>query len=244
MRGYSTDEARTDFEGNIQKKSGNHWGWIFLLVLVFAALIFLYYSERVQREQMEVKYDSLEVKYDSLYDSLDVKYDNLKDEYDNLKDEYDNLKDEYDNLEDEYDNLEDEYDNYQSKVSVEYPLIITKIEIGNEYYDGEMNDDFGEKIHSWNTMFLQPRITYYGLKSSTSIRLNVKLFDSDGVMSTGKTSPEGYTYANDRSIDFGHNTCVLSGWGSENKGRWKAGSYRIEIWYSDVCLKSFKFTIY
>lgn len=198
MRGYSTDEARTDFEGNIQKKSGNHWGWIFLLVLVFAALIFLYYSERVQREQMEVKYD----------------------------------------------NLEDKYDNYQSKVSVEYPLIITKIEIGNEYYDGEMNDDFGEKIHSWNTMFLQPRITYYGLKSSTSIRLNVKLFDSDGVMSTGKTSPEGYTYANDRSIDFGHNTCVLSGWGSKNKGRWKAGSYRIEIWYSDVCLKSFKFTIY
>ena len=60
MRGYSTDEeqlySRTDCEGNIQKKSGNHWGWIFLLVLVFAALIFLYYSERVQREQMEVKY--------------------------------------------------------------------------------------------------------------------------------------------------------------------------------------------
>lgn len=140
MRGYSTDEeqlySRTDCEGNIQKKSGNHWGWIFLLAFVFAALIFLYYSERVQREQMEVKYD-----------------------------------------------------NYQSKVSEAYPLIITKIEIGNMYYDGEMCDDFGEMIHSWETMYLKPRITYYGLKSSTSIRLNVKLVDSDGVMYTGKTSP-------------------------------------------------------
>lgn len=196
MRGYSTDEeqlySRTDCEGNIQKKSGNHWGWIFLLALVFAALIFLYYSERVQRERMEVKYD-----------------------------------------------------NYQSKVSEAYPLIITKIEIGNVYYDGEMNDDFGEKIHSWNTMYLKPRITYYGLKSSTSIRLNVKLVDSDGVMYTGKTSPEGYSYADDISIDFGHNTCVLSAWGNKNKGHYyKAGSYRIEIWYEDVCLKSFKFTIY
>lgn len=202
MRGYSTDEeqlySRTDCEGYIQKMSGNHWGWIFLLVLVFAALIFLYYSERVQRERMEVKYDNLEVKYDD----------------------------------------------YQSKVSEAYPLIITKIEIGNEYYDGEMNDDFGEKIHSWETMYLTPRITYYGLKSSTSIRLNVKLFDSDGVMHTGKTSPEGYSYADDISIDFGRNSCVLSGWGNKNKGNYKAGSYRIEIWYKAVCLKSFKFTIY
>lgn len=196
MRGYSTDEeqlySRTDCEGNIQKKSGNHWGWIFLLALVFAALIFLYYSERVQREQMEVKYD-----------------------------------------------------NYQSKVSEAYPLIITKIEIGNMYYDGEMCDDFGEMIHSWETMYLKPRITYYGLKSSTSIRLNVKLVDSDGVIYTGKTSPEGYSYADDISIDFGHNTCVLRGWGNKNKGHYyTAGPHRIEIWYSDVCLKSFKFTIY
>lgn len=195
MRGYSTDEeqlySRTDCEGNIQKKSGNHWGWIFLLSLVFAALIFLYYSERVQREQMEVKYD-----------------------------------------------------NYQSKVSEAYPLIITKIEIGNMYYDGEMCDDFGEMIHSWETMYLKPRITYYGLKSSTSIRLNVKLVDSDGVMYTGKTSPEGYSYADDISIYFGRNSCVLGGWGDKNKGHYKAGSYRIEIWYKAVCLKSFKFTIY
>lgn len=184
MRGYSTDEARTDCEGNIQKKSGNHWGWIFLLVLVFAALIFLYYSERVK------------------------------------------------------------YDNYQSKVSEAYPLIITKIEIGNMDYDGEMYDDFGEMILSWETMYLKPRITYYGLKSSSNIRLNVKLFDSDGVMYTGKSSPEGYSYADDISIDFGHNTCVLRGWGNKKGQYYKAGSSRIEIWYEDVCLKSFKFTIY
>lgn len=202
MRGYSTDEeqlySRTDCEGDIQKKSGNHWGWIFLLALVFAALIFLYYSERVQREQMEVKYDNLEVKYD----------------------------------------------NYQSKVSEAYPLIITKIEIGNMDDDGEMYDDFGEMILSRETMYLKPRITYYGLKSSSNIRLKVKLFNSDGVMHTGKSSPEGYSYADDISIDFGHNTCVLSGWGKKDKGQYKAGSSRIEIWYEDVCLKSFKFTIY
>lgn len=189
MRGYSTDEeqlySRTDCEGYIQKKSGNHWGWIFLLVLVFAALIFLYYSERVQ------------------------------------------------------------YDKYQSVVSKAYPMIITKIEIGNIDDDGETYDDFGEKIYGSNTMYLTPKIVYYGLKSHTSIWLKVKLFDSDGVMRTGKTSPEGYTYEDEISIyDFGRDSCILTGWGSKNKGHWKAGSYRIEIWYSDVCLKSFKFTIY
>lgn len=187
MRGYSTDEeqlySRTDCEGDIQKKSGNHWVG-FLLMLVFAALIFLYYSERVK------------------------------------------------------------YDNYQSKVSEAYPLIITKIEIGNMDDDGEVYDDFGEKIYGSNTMYLTPKITYYELESHTSIWLKVKLFNSDGVMHTGKSSPEGYSYADDISIDFGHNTCVLSGWGKKDKGQYKAGSSRIEIWYEDVCLKSFKFTIY
>jgi len=36
----------------------------------------------------------------------------------------------------------------------------------------------------------------------------------------------------------------MSGWGNEQKGNWKAGNYRYEIWYNKVCLKSVEFKIY
>lgn len=198
---------------------GKHMVRTCLSMLVFAALVFLYINERSSRSKYECELGRTS-------DSVEV------------------LKKQSDSVVSLSQKVQSEYDVYKSKVSESYPMIITKIEIGNQCDDGKMYDDFGEKIYGSNTMYLKPRITYYGLKSSTSIRLNVKLFDSDGVMHTGKTSPEGYSYADDISIYFGRNSCVLSGWGNKNKGHYKAGSYRIEIWYKDVCLKSFRFTIY
>ena len=41
-----------------------------------------------------------------------------------------------------------------------------------------------------------------------------------------------------------YNTYSLNGWGNRNKGHWTSGTYRIEVWYENTCLKSKTFTIY
>ena len=123
-----------------------------------------------------------------------------------------------------------------------YPLIITGLDVGNVYENGTIETDFGKSIYSSNTMFLVPRIHYYGLKSS-SIKLYVKLFFAN-VLRTGDSSPSGYSYTGNVHISQGNDTEDLQGWGNKNKGYWKSGSYRFEIWYNGKILFSKSFTIY
>ena len=123
------------------------------------------------------------------------------------------------------------------------PLIITDIQMGNLYENSQIETDYGSEIYSKNTMYIAPSINYIGLKSGSET-LKVKFFNSQGTLSTGTTSPAGYSYSNDNYIYNGKNTMTLSGWGSKNKGHWSAGNYRIEIWYKDKCLSSKSFTIY
>ena len=72
--------------------------------------------------------------------------------------------------------------------------------------------------------------------------LKVKLYRPDGSLSTGSYST--YSYSDDAYLYEGENSYTLSGWGNENKGHWRSGTYRIEIWYNNSCLKSKTFTIY
>ena len=123
------------------------------------------------------------------------------------------------------------------------PLIITDIKIGNMDENSKMETAYGSKIYSRNTMYIAPSINYIGLKSGQET-LKVKFFNSQGTLSTGTTSPAGYSYSNDNYIYTGKNTMTLSGWGGKNKGHWNAGNYKIEIWYKDKCLSSKSFTIY
>ena len=125
-----------------------------------------------------------------------------------------------------------------------YPIIIDRIEIGNSDYDGNVQTEYGNKIYDYNTMFLKPKIYYTGLESG-DYTLKVKWFTPDGVLSTGNSSPSGFSQSGEYYFYSGDdNTKVLSGWGSNNKGHWKSGTYRIEIWYEDVCLKAKTFSIY
>ena len=111
------------------------------------------------------------------------------------------------------------------------PLIITDIEMGNEYEGDSLETEYGSTIYSSNTMYLKPRLKYVGVKDGADITLSVKLFGPNGKMSTGKTSPSGYSYSDDIKVSSGENSQVLSGWGNKTKGHWSAGIYRIEIWY-------------
>lgn len=139
--------------------------------------------------------------------------------------------------------IKKELSDLKNYIKNELPLIITDIEIANGDYDGNVETDYGKKIYASSTMFLKPRIKYIGFISDYKT-LKVKWYNPDGSLRTGKSSPEGFTLSETYYIRTESNTLTLPGWGNKNKGHWKKGTYRIEIWYEDICLKVKTFTVY
>ncbi len=123
------------------------------------------------------------------------------------------------------------------------PIVIEDIEVGNGDGNDNMETDYGKRIYSSRTMYLKPQIRYVGYKSQDII-LKVKLYNSYGNLSTGDSSPSGYSYSVEKYVAEGEHTITLSGWGNSSKGHWPSGKYRYEIWYGDVCLATKSFTIY
>ena len=94
-------------------------------------------------------------------------------------------------------------------------------------------------------MYLKPKITYTGINPGRSIDLKIKWYMPDGSLSTGDSSPSGYSQQRSLYVNAGSNNIeTLKGWGNSTKGNWEKGTYRIEIWYDNVCLKSQTFRIY
>ena len=131
-----------------------------------------------------------------------------------------------------------------SSLKSTFPIKIINIEIGNSYKDNRMETDYGGRIKSENTMYLEPRITYTGINTGRTITLKIKWYTPNGDLSTGKKSPPGFSQQESLYVYSGSNTEILRGWGSETKGHWRKGTYRIEIWYENVCLRAKTFTIY
>lgn len=145
------------------------------------------------------------------------------------------------------DELSDKLSEQESKfysIKNTFPINITNIEIGNTYYDGTPETDYGNTINSSNTMFLAPRITYTGINTGRSINLKIRWYRPNGTMSSGDYSPSGFSQQKSLYVYSGSNTETLQGWGYKTKGNWEKGTYRIEIWYENVCLKAKTFTIY
>lgn len=142
--------------------------------------------------------------------------------------------------------LEDEkrkLSNYQNKVRERFPLIINNIELSNYTKDrGRVISDYGKPIYSNKSRWIWFRINYDGMESGTK-RLYYRIYDPEGDMMTCSTSPSGFSYSTQEYIYLGTNTSALFGWGSDSRGSWREGKYRIEIWYGDICLKSKAFTI-
>lgn len=145
------------------------------------------------------------------------------------------------------DELSDKLSEQESKfysIKNTFPINITNIEIGNTYYDRTPETDYGGTIHSSNTMYLAPRITYTGINTGRSINLKIKWYTPSGAISTGDSSPSGFSQQESLYVYSGSNTEKLRGWGNKTKGHWGKGTYRIEIWYENICLKAKTFTIY
>lgn len=147
-------------------------------------------------------------------------------------------------LEDELKNLNSEFLGFKTMLEDDMPLIISDVEVANGNGADFYQTDFGEKIYSEKTMFLIPRITFLGVKNG-SITLSVKFYTNANILSTSENSPSGFTY--EQTIDVKPNeeqTVELKGWGSRDVGQWSKGTYRFEIWYDDVCLKSKSVVVY
>ena len=106
-----------------------------------------------------------------------------------------------------------------------------------------METDYGYSLYSARTMYLKPKIYYYGYTSG-SHELKVKWYTPSGEIKRETGSPTGYSQSESVYFYTGSNYVSLAGWGSSTKGHWSAGKYRIEIWYNNMCLKSKTFTIY
>lgn len=212
--------------GEIMTTGGGSKGgyWFFIIVFAIAAVIWgMLYIEadenysRASRERYEYK-----EKYEEATTSMRSQISSLEQERDNAKSELSSLK---------------------SRVSNTYPLIINDIEIANVTYDGDIQTNYGNTLYGSSTMYLRPRIKYIGLTSGDKT-LKVKWYNSDGTIRRGTSSPSGFSQSESVYIYNGDNTCTLSGWGNSTKGHWRSGTYRIEIWYENVCLKAKTFTIY
>lgn len=139
--------------------------------------------------------------------------------------------------------IKKELSDLKNYIKNELPLIITDIEIANADNDGNIDTDYGRKIYAPRTMFLKPRIKYIGFISDYKT-LKVKWYNPDDSLVTVKSSPKGFTLSETYYIKTERNTLTLPGLGNKNKGHWKKGTYRIEIWYEDICLKAKTFTVY
>lgn len=211
------DEAQTYLD-NKRAKGKTSLIIIALLVIVFVFCLVLYANGR------ELKV------YRNDYEQMVTKNNSLRSEISDLTQERDDAK--------------TELSNFKETVSSLYPLIIADIEIANCYKGGSIETNYGSQIYSLNTMYLCPRIKYDGLICGDKT-LKIKWYCPDGTLSRGVDSPDGFSQCRSYHIYKGHNnTLTFIGWGNENKGNWKSGTYRIEIWYGDSCLKAKTFKIY
>ena len=119
------------------------------------------------------------------------------------------------------------------------------MQVGNADANGRIITSYGSKISASSSMYLMPRIKYVGLKPGLKVELMVRLYDNQGHLVTGNTSPAGYSFANKIDpIELNENILSLSGWGGGDKGHFERGTYRYEVWLGDRCLKQLVFTLY
>lgn len=179
-----------------------------------------------------------------LYVVTSINYSNAVSLCDYYQNNYESVSSTVTSLRSEIGDLKSELSNLKNKVGNIYPLIITDIEIANVNYDGGVQTDYGHSLYGSSTMYLKPRIKYTGLTSGNKT-LKIKWYNPDGTIRRGDYSPSGFSQSESIYVYSGDNNIfTFAGWGNSSKGNWLSGTYRIEIWYENSCLKSKTFTIY
>ena len=123
------------------------------------------------------------------------------------------------------------------------PFVITSVDVANVTYEGSFINNYGSRIYSYQTRYLKPKL-YINVKTSGKYTVYTKLYMPNGSLSTGTSSPTGYSYSNTLTLYSWTTSWELSGWGSNTAGCWSAGKYRWEFWYNGEKIGEKSFTIY
>lgn len=215
--------------GEIISENGRKGRNRFLIIILTIVTIVLSILYAITRDNYSRAYSTLN-EYKSMYENSTSVTSSLHSEINTVKQERDNVRYELSSL--------------RNKISDTYPLVISNISIANVTYNGDIQTDFGKTLYGSNTMYLRPRIEYTGLVSGYKT-LKVKWYNPDGTIRRGTSSPSGFSHSESVYVYSGDNMiCTLSGWGNSTRGHWRSGTYRIEIWYNDSCLKAKTFTVY
>lgn len=209
-------------------KKGGKWGWVFVLLFVAVAILSILLWDN--NKGLESSIHAMEERNSS--------------EVSKLRDEISEQAESLRQLEEEKGKISKELKELKNDIT-SIPLIITDIKIANTTYDGDIQTYYGNTLYSSNTMYLQPKIYYKGLQEG-NFSFKIKWFNPDGSV-RGNSSINGYTYSCSRYVyrNLGQvNELELSGWGNSSRGHWRRGTYRLEIWVGNVCLKSTSVTIY
>lgn len=125
--------------------------------------------------------------------------------------------------------------------SYSQPFDISKIEVANVDKDNNIINGYGTTIYDFQTKYIKPRITV-DVKTEGNYDIYVKFYSPKG-LSSASDSPDGYTYKSTINMTSGSHTYTLYGWGSENKGNWSMGRYRLEFYYNGQRIAQKEFDI-
>lgn len=128
----------------------------------------------------------------------------------------------------------------QQQLASKAYMDIRRLSFWNEDADNNRLS-FGE---AKDVRYLQAAIHYKGLAdASQNMELKMKIFNPDGTLKQGSSSPDGYTFTQNVTVQPGENVLNLLGYGNKNGGTYVPGTYRYEIWYNGKRLYSQNFTL-
>ena len=132
-----------------------------------------------------------------------------------------------------------------ARIREKYPLIITRIELGNSAGDDSMIDDFGSTLRRSRMRLLTPRFQYTSLlEQPASLTFEVRIYNMASGLKQVFSSSNASSYLDDDvEVETGNGEIRLAGWGNETRTSFPTGQYRVEIWHKDVCLGQKEFSI-
>lgn len=201
--------------------------WFFIILFLAAAVVgfALYFNAYNDAEYYESRYYSEQNNMSSAKDKISELESQLSEKKEELR------------------QVRNELSTLKSSVKSVAPFVITNVEIGNTYKNGDIETEFGNTLYSYRTMYFAPKI-YYRCFASGTYSLKTKWFWPDGTMATGSGSPSGYSQGFDCSFSEGTHDQIAGRYGNEPKGFWRSGNYRLEIWYNGRCLYVKNFYVY
>ena len=110
-------------------------------------------------------------------------------------------------------------------------LSISSISFANTDKDGNIINDYGQTLYGSKIQYLKPKIYYTGKCSNNQdVVLYVRYFNPSGGLVAGLTSPVGFSFKDNATIQYGSNSVIITGFGNENAATYKEGTYKAEVW--------------